>query len=56
MADGEHLENKYLAGVIFLLKFVYCGNLSKFESCNGDAFVFVPKTVKSSFDMFLVPR
>ena len=57
MADGGHLEKKYLAGVIFLLRFFYCGNLSKFESCNGDAFnVFVPKTVTSSFDMFLVSR
>ena len=54
---GGHLEKKYLAGVIFLLGFFYCGNLSKFESCNGDAFnVFVPKTVTSSFDMFLVSR
>ena len=42
---------------IFLLSYFYCGNLSKFESCNGDAFnVFVPKTVTSSFDMFLVSR
>ena len=41
----------------FLLRFFYCGNLSKFESCNGDDFnVFVPKTVTSSFDMFLVSR
>ena len=55
MADGGHLEKKYLAGIIFSLRFVYCGNLSKFESCNGDAFnVIVPKTVTSNFDMFLV--
>ena len=51
MADRGHLEKKYLAGIN---RFVYCG---KFESCNGDAFnVFVPKTVTSSFDMFLVSR
>ena len=25
MADGGHLEQKYLAGVIFLLVFFYCG-------------------------------
>ena len=57
MADGGHLEKKSLAGIFFLLRFVYCGNLSKFDSCNGDAFdVFVPKTVTSSFEMFLVSR
>ena len=56
MADGGLFEKKE-AGVIFLLRFFYCGNLSKFERCNGDAFiVFVPKTVTSSFDMFLVSR
>ena len=51
MADGGHTWQ----GLIFLLFFFYCSNLSKFESCNGDAFnVFVPKTVTFSFDMFLV--
>ena len=57
MADGGHLKKKSLAGVIFLLGLFYCDNLSKFESCNGDAFnVFVPKTVTSGFEMFLVSR
>ena len=56
MADGGHLEKIGLPGrSIFSLRFFYCGNLSKLESCNGDAFnVFVPKTVTSSFDMLLV--
>ena len=53
----EDILKKYLAGVIFLLIFFYCGNISKFELCNGDAFnVFVPKTVTSTFDIFLVSR
>ena len=58
MADGGHLEKKLPSGgIVFYLDFFYCGNLSKFESCNGDAFiVFVLKTVTSSFDMFLVSR
>ena len=50
MADGrhDHLEN-YLVRVIVLFIFFYCGNLSKFESCNGDAFnVFAPKRAPSS--------
>ena len=48
MADGEYVEKKSGEG-IFLLRFFCCGNLSTFESCNGNAFkVFVPKTVTSS--------
>ena len=44
MTDRGHLEKNYLVGLIFLLRFIYCGSLSKFESCNGDAFnVFLLK-------------
>ena len=49
MADWGHVEKKPGEGN-FLLRFLYCGNISKFESCNGDAIkVFVPKTVTYSF-------
>ena len=53
----EDILKKIPGRGIFLLRFFYCGNLSKFASYNGDAFnVFLPKTVTSSFDMFLVSR
>ena len=54
MAGGVHLKKKYLIGVHFFLRLLYCGNLSQFGSCNGDAFdVFVPKTDQNSHIYFI---
>ena len=48
MADRGHLEKKP-GGGNFLLRFFIVA-ISKFVSCNGDAFtVFMPKTVTSIF-------
>ena len=44
------LKQKLPGGGDFVLRYFYFSNLSKFESCKGDAFnVFVPETGTSSF-------
>ena len=52
MTDRGHLEKKYLVGLIFLLRFFYCGSLSKFEfvSSNGE---LIWKYVAGMLLMFL---
>ena len=48
MADRGHLEKKPGGGNFSLRFFIVA--ISKFVSCNGDAFtVFMPKTVTSIF-------